>query len=85
MHRIVNILAMSALVVTLGAGLWQDWGMLTTMKRMFLAYLGFFFLGGILTLAVLSVPLFETKEEEGAEIEKGNKKRGSSWKLQLTF
>ncbi len=60
MNRLVNTLALTALVITLGAGLWQDWGLLTTMKRMILSYLGFFFLGGMLTLAVLSVPLFES-------------------------
>lgn len=69
MHRVVNILAMVALVVTLGAGLWQDWGLFTTLKRMIFAYLGFFFLGGILTLAVLAVPLFEKESKNEPEVE----------------
>ena len=70
MHKIVNILAMTALVTTLGAGLWQDWGLFTTMKRMVLSYMGFFFLGSILTLAVASVPMFESKENITPEIKK---------------
>ncbi len=73
MHRFVNIIALTALVVTLGTGLWQDWGLFTTMKRMILSYLGFFFLGGILTLAVLSVPLFEN---DAPEISKKKTKTG---------
>ncbi len=63
MHRIVNTLAMSAAVITLGAGLWQDWSLLVTLKRMLLSYMGFFFLAGILAVAVLSVPMFEKKPE----------------------
>lgn len=75
MHRFVNILALTALVVTLGAGLWQDWGLFTTMKRMILSYLGFFFLGGILTLAVVSVPLFENTKTEEADLAKNKSKK----------
>ncbi len=64
MNRLINTLAMTALVITLGAGLWQDWGFFTTMKRMIFSYLGFFFLGSLLTLAVASVPLFENSATE---------------------
>lgn len=77
MHRLVNILAMTALVVTLGTGLWQDWGLFTTMKRMVLSYLGFFFLGGILTLAVVSVPLFEGNKNDSAEGKDDRKKKAA--------
>ncbi len=77
MHRLVNILAMTALVITLGTGLWQDWGLFTTMKRMILSYLGFFFLGGILTLAVVSVPLFESKTSESDESTKKQRKEAA--------
>ena len=67
MHRFVNTLAMTAAVLTLGAGLWQDWGLFATMKKMFLSYLGFFFLGALLTLAVVSVPMFESKSSEDSD------------------
>lgn len=77
MHRLVNILAMTALVITLGTGLWQDWGLFTTMKRMILSYLGFFFLGGILTLAVVSVPLFENNTSEIVEKTKDKSKEAA--------
>ena len=77
MHRLVNILALTALVITLGAGLWQDWGLFTTLKRMILSYLGFFFLGGILTLAVVSVPLFENNTSEIVEKTKDKSKEAA--------
>ncbi len=67
MHRFVNTLAMTAAVLTLGAGLWQDWGLLATMKKMILSYLGFFFLGALMTLAVVSVPMFESKSADESE------------------
>jgi len=77
MHRLINTLAMTALVITLGAGLWQDWGLLTTMKRMIFSYLGFFFLGSVLILAVASVPLFENKSTE-AEDDGTNKNKSAA-------
>ncbi len=63
MHRFVNTLALTAAVVTLGAGLWQDWGLLVTMKKVLLSYMGFFFLSGLMALAFLAVPLFETGDK----------------------
>lgn len=62
MHRIVNTIALLAAAVTLGAGIWQDWSLLSTLKRMVLSYLGFFFLGGVLAVSVLIIPHFERKE-----------------------
>ncbi len=64
MQRIVNTIAMLAAVVTLGAGIWQDWGLLSTLKRMFLSYLGFFFLGALLAVGMLIIPHFDKKEPE---------------------
>ena len=77
MSRFVNTLAMTAAVLTLGAGLWQDWGFFATMKKMFLSYLGFFFLGGLLTLAVVSVPMFENKPTEEPEKKKKKGKKAA--------
>ncbi len=77
MYRFVNTLAMTAAVLTLGAGLWQDWGLFATMKKMFLSYLGFFFLGGLLTLAVISVPMFEHKSIDEPEKKKKKDKRAA--------
>jgi len=70
MHRLVNLLAMMAAVLTLGAGLWQDWGLLATMKKMFLSYLGMFFVAALLTLAVVLVPMFEKQPTEDLENKK---------------
>ncbi|MCP4292331.1 MAG: hypothetical protein GY780_10930 [bacterium] len=64
MHRFVNTIAMAASVVTLGAGLWQNWGMLATMKKMIMAYMGFFFLGSMMTLLIVSIPMFESPKEK---------------------
>jgi ABC-type nitrate/sulfonate/bicarbonate transport system permease component len=63
MQKLINTIASSAAVVTLMAGLWQDWNLLTTLKRMFIAYLGSFFLGCLMALAVKLVPAYEKKPE----------------------
>jgi hypothetical protein len=59
MYQIVHNLALGATLLALVAGLWQDWGTLTTIKRMLISYLGFFFLGALMTLAVKLVGAFE--------------------------
>lgn len=59
MQRIVHSLALGAALIALVASLWHDWGTLTTIKRMVIAYLGFFFLGGVLSLAVKLVGVLE--------------------------
>lgn len=64
MQRIINTLAMMAAVVTLGTGIWQDWGLLSTVKRMILSYLGFFFLGAILAVAIMIIPHFEKNDDK---------------------
>jgi hypothetical protein len=78
MHRLVNTLALAASVITLGVGLWQDWGLLATMKRMTLSYLGFFFIGALLTLVMLSVPLFDAPSVELPVNNKKKKKDNST-------
>jgi hypothetical protein len=67
MQKLISTLASSAAVVTLMAGLWQDWNLLTTLKRMFIAYLGFFILGGLMALAVKIVPAFEKQDQTDGE------------------
>jgi hypothetical protein len=59
MYQIVHNLALGATLIALVAGLWQDWGTFTTIKRMLISYLGFFFLGTLMTLAVKLVGAFE--------------------------
>jgi len=67
MQRIVNTIALLAAVITLGAGIWQDWGLLSTLKRMVLSYLGFFFLGALLAVVMMIIPHFEKTETPDAE------------------
>ena len=59
MYQIVHNLALGATLIALVASLWQDWGTFTTIKRMLVSYLGFFFLGALMTLAVKLVGAFE--------------------------
>lgn len=70
MYQLIHTLAMGAALVALIAALWQDWGLIATLKRMFVAYLGFFILGAVMALAVRIVPLLENDpEEENQETE----------------
>ncbi|PID79739.1 hypothetical protein CSB20_09230 [bacterium DOLZORAL124_64_63] len=70
MQRIVNTIALLAAVITLGAGIWQDWGLLSTLKRVVLSYLGFFFLGAVLAMLMMIIPYFEQTEAPANEADK---------------
>jgi hypothetical protein len=59
MYQIIHNLALGAALIALVASLWQDWGTFTTVKRMLVSYLGFFFLGAIMALAVKLVGALE--------------------------
>lgn len=59
MPRFIHTLALAAGLVTLVTGLWSDWGVLVVVKRMAIAYLGFFVLSSVMALVVRSVDLFE--------------------------
>ncbi len=65
MYQLINNLALAATLIALVAGLWHDWSLLTTVRRMAVSYLGFFFLGGFMALAVKLVGLLE-KDPKGA-------------------
>lgn len=69
--KIIHNLALGAVLVALVASLWQDWGTLTTIKRMFISYLSFFFLGAVMVLAVKLVGALEKdhpdKTDTGSE------------------
>lgn len=64
MKQIIHNLALAAAIVTLVAAVWQDWGLLATLKKTLIAYLGFFIVGAIMALAVRAVPLLEKDAEE---------------------
>jgi len=65
MYQVIHNLALGAALIALIASLWQDWGTFTTIKRMFLSYLGFFFLGALMALAVKLVGAFENDPPTG--------------------
>ena len=67
MYQIVHNLALGATLIALVASLWQDWGTLTTIKRMLISYFGFFFLGALMTLAVKLVGAFENNPADDHE------------------
>lgn len=60
MSRLIQTIALTAALVVLTASLWQDWGLVTTVKRLVVAYLGFSFLGALAALAVRVVSLYES-------------------------
>jgi hypothetical protein len=64
--RIVNTMALAAAVVALATCLWQEWGLFTTLKRVILSYLGFFFLGSVLALIFKAVPLLDNSKNTPA-------------------
>ncbi len=67
MYQIVHNLALGATLIALVASLWQDWGTFTTIKRMLISYLGFFFLGTLMALAVKLVGAFENNPADDHE------------------
>ena len=74
MHRLINTVATTAVVVVLMCGLWQDWNLLTSLKRMIIAYLAFFFLGSLMVLVIRIVPIFD-KHKPAPAAPEGSKKR----------
>jgi hypothetical protein len=58
MQRIIQSLALAAALLVVVAGIWQSWALVTTVKRLVLAYLGFFFLGSLAALAVRAGAVF---------------------------
>lgn len=67
MQRLINTVATTGASMVLMAGLWQDWSLMTTLKRMLIAYLASFFLGSLMALAIRIVPLFDKNSEPKAE------------------
>lgn len=58
MQRLIQTLALAAALLVVVAGIWQSWALVTTLKRLVLAYLAFFFLGSLGALAVRAGALF---------------------------
>jgi hypothetical protein len=61
MKDLIHHVALLASLMALIAGLWQDWEILATFKRMLGSYLVFFGVGACLALAVRFFPLLEEK------------------------
>ena len=66
MQKFIHNAALLASVIALTCGLWQDWGVWLTVKRMFISYLGFFTCGSCLFLVFRAVPGGEV-ESRGTE------------------
>jgi hypothetical protein len=76
MQRMVHTLALAAALVALVASLWQDWGTATTLKRMLISYLAFYFLGAVLALLVrLAGPAAGDRPADDASLEGAKKDR----------
>ena len=65
--RFINTAAMLAMLLVLISGLWQNWGLWVTVKRMIISYLAFFCLGSLLALMIRSVPYWEGRRVEKPE------------------
>lgn len=70
--RVINTLALAAAVIALATCLWQEWGIFTTLKRVILSYLGFFFLGSIMALAVKAVPFLDNSNNVETTVAEGS-------------
>ena len=73
MYQVINNLALGATLIALVAGLWHDWSLLTTVKRMAISYLGFFFLGAFMFLAVKLVGMLEKDHPAAGESDGENR------------
>jgi len=63
MQNFIHNVALMASLMALVAGLWQDWEVLFTVKRMLISYLMFFFFGSFLSLAIRAIPFLEGHRE----------------------
>lgn len=65
MNQLVHNLALLAGLAALCAGLWQDWGLLTTLKKMAISYLGGFILVALMVLVVRAAARPGPAREQG--------------------
>lgn len=67
MLRLLQTIALAAAFLVLCAGVWQGWAFTVTVRKMILAYLVLFILGG---LAMLAIRASGQEEESRPEREK---------------
>jgi hypothetical protein len=67
MPRLIQTIALAAAFVVLAVSLWQGWGLVTTVKRLVVAYLGFFTLGALAVFALRAGTLYEKPSAAGGE------------------
>ena len=76
MQKFIHNVALLASLIALTCGLWQDWGVWLTVKRMFISYLGFFTCGSCLFLVFRAIPGGEAEavgSERNQAVSKGSK------------
>jgi len=56
MQKFIHIIALTASLVALIAGLWQGWGAWMSLQRMVVSYLAFYFTGALLALGIRLAP-----------------------------
>lgn len=59
MLKFIHKVALLASLIALAVGLWQDWEVWLTLKRMLISYLGFYLFGSFLSIAVRMVSLLD--------------------------
>ena len=67
MQRLIQTIALIAALAVLTVSLWQGWGLVTTVKRLVVAYLGFFFLGALAVFALRAGTLYEKPSAPASE------------------
>lgn len=59
MYRLIHSIALLSALLVVVAGLWQDWGLLTSLKRIVVSYLAFFVLGSLMVVGMRTIALFD--------------------------
>ena len=73
MQRLIQTIALIAALAVLTVSLWQGWGLVTTVKRLVVASLGFFFLGAMAVFAMRAGTLYE---KPSAPVSEGRRRDG---------
>ncbi len=65
MQRIIQTMALAAAFLTLCAGVWQGWAFVVSLKKILLAYMGVFFIGSMMVLAIRLAGAWEQEPVDG--------------------
>lgn len=84
MQKFIHNISLLASLIALAAALWQDWGVWLTVQRMLISYLGFFFFGSFLSLAIRAIPLLDGKTNVPDQVQTDGMESALGGKSHLT-